>query len=139
MNINKKWITLAVLVVLAVVATVVWQNMQKPALPEGIASGNGRLEATEVDITTKYPGRLASLNAKEGDNVKAGQILARMEVRELDAELRQAQAQVKQAQKQRKKRKRKKRSAKAARCSRGVYCTTQERSDTGREKPRAFA
>jgi HlyD family secretion protein len=101
MQINKKFITIAVLVVLAVVAAIVWQILQKPGLPEDIASGNGRLEATEVDITTKYPGRLASLNAKEGDNVKAGQILARMEVRELEAELRQAEAQVKQARKQR--------------------------------------
>lgn len=101
MKINKKWITITVLAVLAVVATGIWQNMQQPDLPEGIASGNGRLEATEVDITTKYPGRLASLEAKEGDNVKAGQVLARMEVRELEAELRQAEAQVKQAQKQR--------------------------------------
>jgi HlyD family secretion protein len=101
MQINKKFTTIAVLVVLAVVAAIVWQNLQPPALPEDIASGNGRLEATEVDITTKYPGRLASLEAKEGDSVKAGQILARMEVRELEAELRQAEAQVKQAQKQR--------------------------------------
>ena len=101
MKINKKWITITVLAVLAVVAAGVWQNLQEPPLPENIASGNGRLEATEVDITTKYPGRLASLEAKEGDNVKTGQILARMEVRELEAELRQAEAQVKQAQKQR--------------------------------------
>jgi HlyD family secretion protein len=101
MQINKKFTTISVLVVLAVVAAIVWQNLQPPALPEDIASGNGRLEATEVDITTKYPGRLASLEAKEGDSVKAGQILARMEVRELEAELRQAEAQVKQAQKQR--------------------------------------
>jgi HlyD family secretion protein len=101
MQINKKLITIAVLAALAVVAAIVWQNLQQPPLPEGIASGNGRLEATEVDITTKYPGRLASLDAKEGDNVKAGQVLARMEVRELEAELRQAEAQVKQAQKQR--------------------------------------
>ncbi len=101
MQINKKFITIAVLAVLAVGAAIVWQNMQEAPLPEGIASGNGRLEATEVDITTKYPGRLEELNAKEGDTVKAGQILARMDVRELDAELRQAEAQVKQAQKQR--------------------------------------
>ena len=101
MQINKNLITIAVLAALAVVAAIVWQNLQQPPLPEGIASGNGRLEATEVDITTKYPGRLASLDAKEGDNVKAGQVLARMEVRELEAELRQAEAQVKQAQKQR--------------------------------------
>ena len=101
MQINKKFITIAVLAVLAVVAAIVWQKLQKPPLPEGIASGNGRLEATEVDITTKYPGRLELLNAKEGDVVKAGQILARMDVRELEAEVRQAEAQVKQARKQR--------------------------------------
>ena len=101
MQINKKFITIAVLAILAVVAAIVWQNLQEPPLPEGIASGNGRLEATEVDITSKYPGRLESLDAKEGDTVKAGQVLARMDVRELDAELRQAEAQVKQARKQR--------------------------------------
>jgi len=101
MKINKKWLIIDSLAVVAVVAIFVWQNSQQPEIPKDIASGNGRLEATEVDITTKYPGRLASLDAKEGDTVKAGQILARMEVRELDAELRQAEAQVKQAQKQR--------------------------------------
>jgi len=101
MMINKKITTITVFVVLVVAAAVVWQKLQKPPIPEGIASGNGRLEATAVDITTKYPGRLESLKAKEGDNVKAGQVLASMEVRELEAELRQAEAQVKQAQKQR--------------------------------------
>ena len=100
MKINKKITTIAVLLVLAVATAVVWQKLQVHSLPEGIASGNGRLEATEVDITTKYPGRLEALYAKEGDNVKAGQVLARMEVRELEAGLRQAEAQVKQAQKQ---------------------------------------
>jgi HlyD family secretion protein len=101
MKMNKKMITIAVLVVLTVAAVVVWQKLQKPGLPEGIVSGNGRLEATEVDINAKYPGRVETLYVKEGDNVKAGQVLARMEVRELEAELRQAEAQVKQAQKQR--------------------------------------
>lgn len=101
MKISKKGITIAALAVLAAVAASVWQNLQKPTLPKDIASGNGRLEATDVDITTKYPGRLESLEAREGDNVKAGQILARMEVRELEAEMRQAEAQVKQARKQR--------------------------------------
>jgi HlyD family secretion protein len=75
--------------------------LQEPGLPEGIASGNGRLEATQVDITTKLAGRLAEMDVKEGDDVKAGQVLARMDNRELEADLRQAQAQVIQAQKQR--------------------------------------
>lgn len=99
---NKKKTTVVVLAALAVVlAMFAWQQLQQPALPEGIASGNGRLEATQVDITTKFPGRLAELYVREGDRVEAGQVLARMDVRELEAELHQAQAQVMQAQKQR--------------------------------------
>lgn len=99
---NKKQAMIAAWVVLAaVLAVFAWQSLQEPGLPPGIAFGNGRLEATEVDITTKFPGRLAQVHVKEGDDVSAGQVLARMDVRELDAELHQAQAQVTQAQKQR--------------------------------------
>ena len=101
MRLNKKLIMAATLAAAAVGAAVLWQNLQKPELPIGIASGNGRLDATEVDITTKYPGRVEAVTVKEGDNVKAGQVLARIEVRELQAEMRQAEAQVTQARKQR--------------------------------------
>ena len=99
---KQKTILLIGLGVLAVViGAFLWQHLQAPALPEGIVSGNGRLEATEVDITTKFAGRLASVSVKEGDDVEAGQVLARMDIREVEAELRQAQAQVTQTQKQR--------------------------------------
>ena len=99
---NKKTMLTGFLVAVAVLLMMsVLQQMQEPALPEDIASGNGRLEATQVDITTKLPGRLAELSAREGDEVAAGQMLARLDMRELEAELRQANAQVTQAQKQR--------------------------------------
>jgi len=102
MEFNKKKITITATVTLAAVfAMFAWQYLQQPGLPEGIASGNGRLEATEVDITTKFAGWLAEVRVKEGDNVEAGQVLAHMDVRELEAELRHALAQVKQAEKQR--------------------------------------
>lgn len=100
-ELNKKKVMIALELLLIIIVVFAWQYFQKPRLPENIASGNGRLEATEVDITAKYPGRLAEVTAKEGDNVLAGQVLARMDVRELEAELHQAQAQVTQAQKQR--------------------------------------
>ncbi len=83
------------------VAVFAWQALQPPGLPEDIAFGNGRLEATEVDVTTKFAGRLAEVAVREGDDVEAGQVLARLDVRELEAELRQALALVKQARKQR--------------------------------------
>ncbi|MEO1084653.1 MAG: HlyD family efflux transporter periplasmic adaptor subunit [Acidobacteriota bacterium] len=98
-NFNKKKLGLAVLAGLA--ALVAWHYLRAPELQVGIASGNGRMEATEVDITTKLPGRLAEIHVEEGDDVAAGQVLARMDVRELEAELRQAQAQVTQVQNQR--------------------------------------
>ena len=98
---RKKGVLIVLAVLLGVVAVSAWRYLQQPGLPVDIASGNGRLEATQVDITTKLPGRLAEVNAREGENVEAGQVLARMDVRELEAELRQAQAQVIQAQKQR--------------------------------------
>jgi len=44
-------------------------------LPEGIAGTNGRIEATEIDVSSKYAGRLASVMVDEGDEVKAGQVI----------------------------------------------------------------
>lgn len=98
---NKRAAFIGLGVLGALMALLAWQYLKQPDLPAGIASGNGRLEATAVDITTKLAGRLASANVREGDDVAAGQVLARMDVRELVAELRQAQAQVAQTQKQR--------------------------------------
>jgi HlyD family secretion protein len=67
-------------------------------LPPGIASGNGRIEADEIDIDTKFAGRIAEILADEGDMVKAGQIVARMDTRDLAASLKKSEAQVRQAQ-----------------------------------------
>ena len=75
-----------------------WWLHSGPRLPLGIASGNGRLEADEIDIDTKFAGRLATLFADEGDMVRAGQLVAVMDTRDLEASLKKAQAVVSQAQ-----------------------------------------
>ncbi len=74
-----------------------WQRLHAQ-LPPGIAFGNGRLEADEINIDTKYAGRIAEMLADEGDLVKAGQVVARMDTRDLAASLKKSQAQVSQAQ-----------------------------------------
>ena len=48
-----------------------------------------------VNLSPKNQGRLAELYVKQGDRVQAGQIMARMESRDLEAKLRQAQARLK--------------------------------------------
>ena len=72
--------------------------LQRPAgLPAGIVDGNGRLEATEVDVASKLAGRLRELVPREGDRVEAGDVVGRLDADELRAQLRVAQAQVDQA------------------------------------------
>lgn len=55
----------------------------------------GRVEAKEVDINSKIPGRVISLLVKEGDQVTKGQVLARIDNREIVAQANQARANIK--------------------------------------------
>jgi HlyD family secretion protein len=78
-------------------AAIYWWQRLHPALPAGIVFGNGRLEADEINIDTKYAARIAEILVDEGDIVKAGQVVARMDTRDLTASLKKAEAQVGQA------------------------------------------
>lgn len=49
-------------------------------------SGNGRLEATEVYVSSKLAGRIEEIFVKEGDLVKKGDKLVRMQTSTLEAE-----------------------------------------------------
>lgn len=64
----------------------------------GFAFGNGRLEADVIDIDTKFAGRIAQLLADEGDIVRAGQVVAVMDTRDLHAHLEKSQAAAAQAE-----------------------------------------
>jgi HlyD family secretion protein len=74
-----------------------WWKHSRPQLPPGISFGNGRLEADEIDISTKFAGRVAEIHAEIGDMVTAGQMVARMDTRDLQESLKKSQAQVEQA------------------------------------------
>jgi HlyD family secretion protein len=70
-------------------------------LPAGIAASNGRIEATEVDVASKLAGRLTEVTAREGDRVEAGKIVARLDTESLQAQLRQAKAELRRSQQER--------------------------------------
>lgn len=88
----------AIVLAAGVAAFFAWREFDRPALPAGFASGNGHIEATEIDIAAKLPGRIREILVNEADFVEAGQVLANMDVQTLEAELAQAQAQVRRAQ-----------------------------------------
>src|SRR5271169_400345 len=72
-------------------------RLRGETLPAGIVKSNGRIEATQVDVSSKYAGRLAEVTVEEGSSVTQGQVIARISSPEYEAQLRAAQASVQQA------------------------------------------
>src|SRR5262245_659944 len=95
---SQKW-TIG-LVVVAAVAFFGWQfwKSKQSEVPKGIAYGNGRFEAKLADVSAKEPLRVKEILVQEGDLVRPGQVLVRLDTVTLDAQLAEANAQVAAAQ-----------------------------------------
>jgi len=95
---NMKKIIISLLVIATVaMAWYLIKSYKEEAIYRNPAfsSGNGRLEATEINIAAKLAGKIEELLVDEGDYVKAGQTLVQMQTNTLVAELEQAKAQIK--------------------------------------------
>jgi HlyD family secretion protein len=66
-----------------------WKAKQT-ALPEGIASGNGRIESKAIDVSSKLPLKVKEVLVAEGDLVKPGQVVVQMDTVTLQSELAEA-------------------------------------------------
>jgi HlyD family secretion protein len=95
-RVKKKWI-LAGVILLAAALFYVRTRLRTPGFGEAFISGNGRIEATEVDVATKLSGRIQGILVDEGDFVKAGQTVAQMQIDTLEAQRDELQAQYQQA------------------------------------------
>ena len=87
MKIQKSHVVLAIPIIIIFTALVFWAS--------GINdNGNykiGVVEIDEVDVASKIPGRIETLNVKEGDKVIKGDVLAILESKEIDAKVGQAE------------------------------------------------
>lgn len=93
----KKIITILVIIAVAGIAVYFVKARREAAVYNnpGFAYGNGRLEATEINIASKLSGKIENILVNEGDFVKKGQHLAQMQTNVLAAELAQAKAMIK--------------------------------------------
>ncbi|MGX8012345.1 HlyD family secretion protein [Mesorhizobium sp. ORM8.1] len=96
-SVRRTWLFAGLAAALVAGGYYAWQQSGNSKLPDGIASGNGRIEAVEIDVSTKSAGRIKEILADEGDFVKAGAVLARMDTAQLEAQRRQAEAQLQRA------------------------------------------
>lgn len=93
-------VVLAVLGLAGLAAYLMIGNGDDRVVPEGIVAGNGRIEAVQVDIASKIPGRIDTVLAKEGDLVRPGDTLARIDSAQLRAQLLRAVADIASAESQ---------------------------------------
>jgi HlyD family secretion protein len=93
-----KWIIAGVAVAIVAFIGVRYALKRRNALPEGIASGNGRIEGKLVDVSAREPLRVLKILVDEGALVKPGQVLVRMDTVTLDSELAEANAAVQAAE-----------------------------------------
>lgn len=82
---TRSWLAIVVLVAVAG-GFAYWFNAHRDPMPEGLVRSNGRLEVERIEIAAKYPGRIVELPVREGDLVKAGDLIARQDSTELVAQ-----------------------------------------------------
>ncbi|MCR5942727.1 HlyD family efflux transporter periplasmic adaptor subunit [Ochrobactrum sp. XJ1] len=95
---SRTWLIAAIVGGAAITGYLAWLTSARSGLPDGIASGNGRLEAVEIDISAKTAGRLKDILVGEGEFVNAGQPLAQLDTVQLVARKREADAQLRRSQ-----------------------------------------
>src|SRR5580692_9498450 len=71
---------LIILVILAAIAYGVWKEFLQPTpAPAGVVQLSGRIEGDDSAIAPKVAGRIATINYREGDMVKAGDVIATLD------------------------------------------------------------
>lgn len=96
---NIKLVAVGVAVV-GVLAFALFSSNDGRDLPDGIISANGRIEGVQVDIATKIAGRVEEVLVRQGDLVKPGTVLARIDAAQLNAQLQRSKANVASAKSQ---------------------------------------
>lgn len=94
---GRRTIILRILAAVVVLSAVTVGILRWGGSEDGLTDtlfASGTVEATEADLSFRLPGRIAEVRAREGDRVTAGDLLASLETRELEANLSAAQAQL---------------------------------------------
>ena len=90
-KLKRTLIIATVIAVAGAVAVYAWKALRPKS--DAFISGNGRIEATEIDISTKLAGRVEKIFVEEGDFVQRGQLLAQMQTDTLEAQRNEARSQ----------------------------------------------
>jgi HlyD family secretion protein len=75
-----------------------WFFLRGPDAPEGIIALSGRIESDDAAVAAKTQGRIREITVREGDPVKAGQVIATLDDDQIKAREQQERSAVEQAE-----------------------------------------
>lgn len=87
---SKRLLVPVMMALLAVMGLAGWSLLRQPPLPEGLIQANGRIEGDHYAVAGKVPGKVVELLAREGDAIAQGQVLLRLDDRQIRARVEQA-------------------------------------------------
>src|SRR5437016_2098759 len=96
---RRRFVLIALAIILAAGAYGIWRAFfAKPTVPENIVALSGRIEGDDSAIAPKTTGRILEIRFREGDSVKAGDIIAILSDEQIRAREEQARAAVSAAE-----------------------------------------
>ncbi len=99
---KRTWLwTPVVLVAIAAGSYAAYRWLTPPGLPQGLLYGGGRIEGTEVTVASEVAARVVESRLIEGAHVKAGDMLVRLESRDIETEQDRARAEREAARRER--------------------------------------
>jgi HlyD family secretion protein len=91
---KKYWLGLALLLLVTIAALMIYAKLHPKELPANLVAGTGRIDGDLVNLNTKYPGRIISLDIDDGAPVDRGMIVAKLSSKEFEAQRRSLQDQI---------------------------------------------
>lgn len=99
MNARRKFLPVVLAVIaLAGIGYLVWQNYKQSTAAAGPLAASGTIEARQVNIAAELGGRIVQVGPEQGEAVKAGDVLIKLDDSALQAQAAQAKAAVQTAQ-----------------------------------------
>ena len=96
---KKRAKVVVALLVLAIAGTAVWYFLiRTPSGPQNVIKVSGRIEGDDATVSAKVAGRIREINVREGDQVKAGQVIALIDDEQVQAREEQQQSLVREAE-----------------------------------------
>ena len=88
--VRQRILVVGALVILVIAGALGWSRWSRE--PASVLRASGTIEATEVSVSFKIPGRVIERPVEEGDRLEAGTLVGRLESRELEAEVERLRA-----------------------------------------------